>query len=134
MIFWKLSGTHKRKFLIQKGIILTLIIAALPIAWSLSKVQMPTNISKLSGNFSFYATVAIVILALFNRVNILFKVKSIGFIFLLITFMGINIVIEPITWTLGLSVIPMLIDDLVITPIWLNIWYNEYDGYVRIKQ
>mgnify|MGYP003483304163 CR=1 FL=1 len=134
MVFWKLPKKHKIKWLTQKLIIVLCVIAALPIAWAMSDVQMPTNAMKLSGNFSFYATVFIVIMAIFNRVNTLFKVKSVGFVFLFLVFSGISIVIQPILWTLGLIIIPLLIDDLVLTPIWANLWYNEYDGVVRIKE
>lgn len=134
MSFFKLKWKHKKWFLINQSIVMVLLVSALVIAWRVNKVEMPTNLSKLTTSASWIISVFVLIMALLNRIGALFKVRSAGFLVLFLMFAGLNQVIDVVIWTLGLMLIPLLLDDIIMRPIWLNIWYNEYDGVVKIHE
>lgn len=127
MIFYKLNPKHKRLFIINQLLIFTSLIICFGIALKVSGVNFVDNQSKISGMFAFVIVLFILVLALMNRIKILFKVKSFGFLIFFLMFVFIEKVIDPMQWALGLMMIPLLIDDLVLRPLWLNLWYNYYD-------
>lgn len=134
MQFWKLKWKHKKWFLINQAIVIILLIVAAIIAWVITKVELPSNVSKLRASAGWIVSFLVLVLALLNRIGALFKVRSAGFLVLFIMFLGLGSIIDVVTWTLGLMLIPLLLDDIIMRPIWLNIWYNEYDGVVKIYE
>lgn len=134
MQFWKLKWKHKKWFLINQAIVIILLIVAAIIAWVVTKVELPSNVSKLRASAGWIVSFFVLVLALLNRIGALFKVRSAGFLVLFIMFLGLGSIIDVVTWTLGLMLIPLLLDDIIMRPIWLNIWYNEYDGVVKIYE
>lgn len=133
MNFYKLSGNHKKWYIFNQVVILIMLGIALSISWSVNKVVLPTNSSKLIASTSFIMSLVFFALAVLNRVGSIFKIRSMGFIFIFVMFLGLKYIIDPVVWTVGLLTIPLLIDDMIFKPIWNNIWYNEYDGVVRIR-
>lgn len=133
MNFYKLKAVHKKWFIINQLFIIIMLLIALIISWSVNKVELPTNTSKLVAGASFIMSLCFFALAVLNRIGNLFKVKSIGFIFIFVMFLGFKYIIDPIVWTVGLLTIPLLIDDIIFRPIWMNIWYNQYDSVVKIQ-
>lgn len=134
MQFWKLKWKHKKWFLINQAIVIILLIVAAIIAWVITKVELPSNVSKLRASAGWIVSFLVLVLALLNRIGALFKVRSAGFLVLFIMFLGLGSIIDVVTWTLGLMLIPLLLDDIIMRPIWLNIWYNQYDGVVKIYE
>lgn len=134
MQFWKLKLKHKKWFLINQAIVIILLIVAAIIAWVITKVELPSNVSKLRASAGWIVSFFVLVLALLNRIGALFKVRSAGFLVLFIMFLGLGSIIDVVTWTLGLMLIPLLLDDIIMRPIWLNIWYNEYDGVVKLYE
>ena len=134
MQFWKLKWKHKKWFLVNQAIVIILLIVAAIIAWVVTKVELPSNVSKLRASAGWIVSFFVLVLALLNRIGALFKVRSAGFLVLFIMFLGLGSIIDVVTWTLGLMLIPLLLDDIIMRPIWLNIWYNEYDGVVKIYE
>lgn len=110
-----------------------LLIIALIVSWKISDIHIPTNVGRLTAGAGFVTTTLLFALAILNRISALFKIKSVGFFFMFLMFLSIKTIIDPLVWTTGLLFIPLLIDDIVFKPIWLNIWYNQYDGVVTIK-
>lgn len=133
MNFYKLKAVHKKWFIINQLFIILMLLIALIISWSVNKVELPTNTSKLVAGASFIMSLSFFALAVLNRIGNLFKVKSIGFIFIFVMFLGFKYIIDPVVWTVGLLTIPLLIDDIIFRPIWMNIWYNQYDSVVKIQ-
>lgn len=134
MQFWKLKWKHKKWFLINQAIVIILLIVAAIIAWVITKVELPSNVSKLRASAGWIVSFFVLVLALLNRIGALFKIRSAGFLVLFIMFLGLGSIIDVVTWTLGLMLIPLLLDDIIMRPIWLNIWYNQYDGVVKIYE
>ena len=101
MTFWKLNSKHKFWFLINQIFIMILLGIALLISWNINKVVLPTNTEKLTATGGFIVTTLLFSFAILNRVNVLFKVRSVGFAFMFIMFLAIEKIIEPLVWTTG---------------------------------
>lgn len=132
MNFWKLKGKHKKWFIINQLIVISLLIVMLFVAWAVNKVELPTSTQKISASTGFVTGVVILLLAVLNRISVLFKVRSMGFIVFFILFLTIKLVIDVMIWATGLIGLIILLDDVIMVPIWNNIWYNEYDNHVVI--
>jgi hypothetical protein len=127
MIFYKLSAHHKKWFIINQVVLFIALIVMFLIALNLAGLKLPSNESKISATFGFILVGIVLLFALLNRISILFKIRSIGFVILWSVFMLLEYIIDPLKWAFGLMMIPLLIDDMIFKPIWNNIWYNEYD-------
>lgn len=66
--------------------------------------------------FSFYfmAVIIITAIALFNRIKLLFKIRSIAFVVIFLILYSLQSHIEVFTTTLGLISIPLLVDDFIV--------------------
>lgn len=127
MIFYKLSSRHKRLYIINQIVLFMALIVAFALAINKSELELPTNALKLKASAGFVMAAIILALAFMNRLGVLFKIKSMGFVILFLFFMFLQTINVAIVWTSGLMLIPLLIDDIVIRPMWLNLWYNVYD-------
>lgn len=128
MNYFKLSALHKKWFIIhQVGLLIALLLMFI-LALKITHISLPSNEAKLSASGGFVVIAVVLIFALFNRISLLFKVKSVGFFIFWALFMMMDYIIDPLKWAFGLMMIPLIIDDLILRPIWLNIWYNNYDN------
>ncbi len=127
MIFYKLSAHHKKWFIINQVVLFIALLIMALIAINMAGLKLPSNESKISATFGFILVGIVLLFALLNRISILFKIRSIGFVILWSMFMLLEYIIDPLKWAFGLMMIPLLIDDMIFKPIWNNIWYNEYD-------
>ena len=128
MNFFKLSPRHKRMYVGGKVAIVIMMIIMLAVSLRVANVDLPTVQSQLSVGIGFIGVMTVFVLALVNRVNILFKIKSIGFVIMFLVLLAIREGIDIFVWSIGLMSIPLLIDDMILTPLWLNVWYKEYDN------
>lgn len=112
--------------------IIVLLVVAMLMAWKQTGAKLPTNTEKLSASLGFFLVSGFFMLAVLNRMSALFKIKSIGFVFMFIFFKSLALIIEPVTIAIGWFLIPLLIDDIIFKPIWNNIWYNQYDMVVKL--
>lgn len=133
MIFYKLNSKHKKYFIINKSIVILALIIMFFQALSIEGISLENNVEKMGAGVGFVMITLVLVLALSNRIASVFKIKSIGFLILFLLFLGIENIISSIRLATGLMMIPLLIDDIVFRPIWLNIWYNQYDNLVRIE-
>ena len=129
MNFYKLSPKHKRMFIGGKVAIVIMMIIMLAVSLQVADVDLPTVQSQLSVGIGFIGVMTVFVLALVNRINILFKIKSIGFVIMFLLLLAIREGIDIFVWSIGLMSIPLLIDDMILTPLWLNVWYKEYDNW-----
>ena len=127
MNFYKLSPKHKKWFVFNKIIILTSLIISFILSLQIEKIEIKTNVQGLSVGVSFIISFIFLILAVFNRIGSIFKIRSIGFIFIFLFVVFLDQILGVLKWTIGLSLIPLLIDDIILLPLWNNLWYNYYD-------
>lgn len=128
MNFFKLSPRHKRMYVGGKVAVVIMMIIMLAVSLRVADVDLPTVQSQLSVGIGFIGVMTVFVLALVNRINILFKIKSIGFVIMFLVLLAIREGIDIFVWSIGLMSIPLLIDDMILTPLWLNVWYKEYDN------
>lgn len=80
--FRKLSRRHKKIYVIHHMIIIGLLIGAAFLAWKLGGVKLPTRVAKLSAGAAFILSATVLLFAIRNRLETLFKVRSAGFMIL----------------------------------------------------
>lgn len=125
--YWKLSKRHKKRFILHHTILVILLLGALTTSWFIADVSLPDNVSKLTAGSGFVVSIIVFLMAVLNRASSLFKIKSIGFFIFFLLFLSIQGIIEVLVWSTGLMTIILIIDDFVMTSIWNNIWYNQYE-------
>jgi len=127
MVFAKLSSKHKTQYVLSKVGVGAGLVGMIPLSLLAANVNLPTVQQQLSVGIGFIGVIAIFLLAMLNRISSLFKIKSMGFLVFFVIMLALKQSIDIMVWSLGLMSIPLLIDDAIITPIWNNIWYRDYD-------
>lgn len=117
----------KDKFKLIAAKIFTFVFIGLMtfLAMRFSKVEVPELKNQVSLGLGFILIMIIAVLAIFNRINILFKIKSIAFLIIFLILLFFRSTIETLTIATGLITIPLLVDDLII---------NNYFKYLNIKK
>lgn len=125
VMFMKYNRKDQKKFLIYKGIILVLILLMAYAAIKLSKLNLPTLKEQVSFGIGVIMIILVVVLALFNRIKSLLKIKSLGFVYAFIALLLLSFAIETLVIGVGLITIPLLIDDLLV---------NNYFRYLNVTK
>lgn len=125
-MFLKYDKKDKIKFLVLKGSILLAIILMGVLSAKITEINLPTTEEKLSFSFGLLGIVFIVIMAILNRIKVLFKFKSVTFVIVGLILYLLKSVIEPLSISLLLISIPLIIDDLLINNYFLYLNMNKY--------
>lgn len=125
--FKKMSKKHTRLYRLKNLFVYGFMLFSAIYVISTSNIELPSVVSKYSAGMGFILICVFTGFAMASRVQNLFKIHSIGFLFMFLLFLGIKFIIDPVVLLLGLLLIPMLIDDIILVPIFNNIWYNNYD-------
>ena len=126
-VYWKLSPRHKRLYALHQ-ILLFLSIALM--GYIAIKITDPVIIEvedKLSVTIGAMVGLLVIILAFANRIKSVLKVKFVAFLITWVLLLSLSHVMETLIYTVGLVLIPLAIDDLILLPIWRNVWYNQYE-------
>lgn len=126
MKFRKLSMKHKVWFVLnQLCVILSMVLAGV-IAFNITgqTVQFKDSLSVGIGGF---VILIVVILGLFNRIKVLFKIRFMGLLTLFVVLLLLDAIIPTAIIALGLVIIPIAIDDIYCKNKWLNIWDDNYE-------
>lgn len=127
-MFIKYDKTDKIKFIVAKVIIFILIILAALLAMHLAKVDLPKATQKVSWGFGLTLIAFIVVLAYLNRLKMLFKIKSIGFLVAFVILSLLRVGIDALVWGTGLVAIPLLIDDIFVVSYFKYLDITKYGG------
>jgi hypothetical protein len=84
------------------------------LAAHLAKLSFPTIESQLQWGAGIILVIVIAVFAFLNRIKMLFKVKSIGFLITFIILLLLRVGIDALIYATGLISIPLLIDDIFI--------------------
>lgn len=115
----------KRKFKLSKLTVFLLIILMGYLSTVFSKIELPSLKDQLNFGIGTILILIVVVLAIFNRLSILFKVKSVGFLIVFLILLFFRYHIDTLVITTGLITIPLLLDDLVI---------NNYFKYLNVTK
>lgn len=127
-MFIKYDKIDKIKFIVAKVIIFILIILAALLAMHLAKVDLPKATQKVSWGFGLTLIAFIVALAYLNRLKMLFKIKSIGFLVAFVILSLLRVGIDALVWGTGLVSIPLLIDDIFVVSYFKYLDIKKYGG------
>src|SRR5690554_4564671 len=125
-MFIKYTKKDKAKFLISKFLIFCGIIAMLILAAHIEKLKLLTREVQLSYSLGIILLVSISAHVILNRINIIFKIKSIGFIVVFVMVVLLESHMSVIKTGLGLMLIPMIIDDTLVNGYFYVLNVNKY--------
>lgn len=125
--FYKMPKGKKFGYVMSKVGVVTGIAGASVGAFFASGVQLPTMESKLSFSIGAILIVIIGIIAMLGKIKQLFKVKSIGWIVVFLITWAFSSVATLLVYTLGFVTIPLVIDDLIVSPLWNNYIANTQE-------
>lgn len=127
--FSKLSKDHKRKFIIYQLTLFVFIALMTYIAVEKTDPAVVGDAEQISFSIGLTAMIGLGVMAIafMNRLKSLLKVKFFVFLTMYVILSSLNMIMDTLIWTIGLVLIPLMIDDLIMLPIWRNIWYNNYE-------
>jgi hypothetical protein len=126
-IFWKLSSKHKKWFVIHQLLLFLTIVAMILIAVKVTNPKITDIDDKMSLTVGGMIGFMVMILAFTNRLKSLLKIKFVAFLVIWLLLFSFNKIIDTMIWTVGLSLIPLAIDDMILCPIWKRVWFNNYE-------
>lgn len=134
---WKMfliyDKKDKAKFIFSKSLIFIAIILMGYASTFFSKISLPELKHQVSFRLGFLLILTVVILAMFNRLQALFKIRSIGFLVIFLILILFKYTIDTLIISIGLITIPLLIDDIAVNPYFKYINMNKYwDQYKYI--
>lgn len=126
-MFLKLDSKDKFLFILHKAIILIGIAIAIFAAFKVSNINLETVDDKIGAGIGFSIIIVIGILAYFNRLKSLFKVKFMGFLIVFLVALLIKNAIDPVIYATGFITIPLAIDDIFIGAFWKYRMFRKYE-------
>lgn len=124
-MFYKFDSKHKRLYVLSKLFVFLAIIIMGVIAVKASGLELPTVEEQIKFGGGIVLVLVVVLMAMLNRLKTLFKIKSVGFILTFLILLSFSYTIETLIWSIGLISIPLLVDDIIITPLWINYYYDK---------
>lgn len=126
-LFSKLTPRHKKLFVMHQILLFVSIILMIFIAVNKTNPSITEIDDKMSLTVGGMVGFFVMVLAFANRLKSLLKVKFVAFLVIWVLLFSFNKIIDTMIWTIGLSLIPLAIDDLFLIPIWRNVWFNNYE-------
>lgn len=124
-MFYKFNGKQKALFILTKLMVVVAVILMGILAIYMSGLELPTVESQLSFSLGVILILGLVGLAVLNRIKLLFKRASVGFLVMFLILLCFSYTIDVLLWGTGLIAIPLLIEDVIIMPLWTNFYYNK---------
>lgn len=112
-MWMKYTNKEKRQFIFAKMFVFVSIILMCILAGYITKVKLPNLESKISFGVGIIIIGIVGLIATLNRLKMIFKVKSVGFIFAFVVLLLLKGTIDFLIWSIGLVMIPLIIDDTV---------------------
>jgi len=125
--YFKLKWKHKKVFLIHQIILLVSIVLIISLAVHNTNPVVESTSAKIELTLGGTFTVMIIALAMTNRLKKLLKVKFTVFLIMYVILLSMNSIMSTLIWGIGAAIIPLAIDDIIMSAYWNKVWYNEYD-------
>ena len=125
--FSKLDIRHKKMFILHQVALFLVIGMMTYIAVMITNPSVTESSDKMSLTMGATLGISIMILAFFNRLKSLLKIKFVVFLVAWVLLFSLQMIMNTLIWTIGLVLIPLMIDDLILLPLWKNLWYNTYE-------
>ena len=125
--FSRLSLKHKKWFVIHQVSLLITLLVMTYVAVSVTNPVIIERDVKMQLSVGAFVGIFVFILAFTNRIKSWIKIKFVMFLVIWILLLSLQVVMDTMIWAIGLNLIPLMIDDLILIPIWRNVWYNQYE-------
>lgn len=126
-LYYKLPFKKKVGYVISKLAVVLGILGAGIGAIFASGNNVLTVTEKMSVSMGAVMIVIIAAIAGLGKLRSLVKVKSIGLLITFAILWAFQSVIHSLIWAVGLISIPMLIDDIIVNPLWMNYVVNNIE-------
>ena len=131
--FYRMPTRKKWQYVLCKVGIMMAVIAMAIIAVFASGLELPTVESQLSFSVGIVMIALVTVFALTNRLKTLIKIKSLSFVVMFVILLAFSYTMYYLIYAVGLITIPLLIDDIIITPLWTNYVANTQDTQEVVK-
>lgn len=125
--YHKLEWKDKKRFIIHQVVMFLLIIIIITLAINNTNPVLESNTQKISVTLGGAFTIGIIALAITNRLKKLLKTKFTIFLVMFIILITLNSIMSTLIWGIGAAIIPLAIDDIIMSAYWTKLWYNKYD-------
>ena len=125
--FHKLNKKHKKIFYAHQLILFLSLLIIVLLAIRLTNPQIVETSDKMSLTLGSIVGLIVLVLAFTNRLKKLLKVKFVALLIIWVILYSMNMIMGTLITALGLALIPLIIDDTIMSMYWNRIWYNEYD-------
>lgn len=125
--YHKLDKEDKKKFIIHQMVLFIMIVAIIAFAINKTNPVVETTSEKISITLGGIFTIGIISLAVTNRLRKLLQVKFTVFLVMWFILLSLNSIMDTLVWGIGAAIIPLAIDDIIMSAYWNKIWYNKYD-------
>lgn len=125
--FSRLSLKHKKWFVIHQTSLLITLLVMTYVAVSVTNPVIIERDVKMQLSVGAFVGILVFTLAFTNRIKSWIKIKFVMFLVIWILLLSLQVVMDTMIWAIGLNLIPLMIDDLILIPIWRNVWYNQYE-------
>ena len=125
--YHKLNCKHKKIFIVHQLVLFLVIIIIITTAINQTNPVIETTTEKISVTIGGIFTISIIALAITNRLKKLLQVKFTTFLVIWFILLSLNSIMSTLIWGIGAAIIPLAIDDIIMSAYWNKIWYNKYD-------
>jgi len=125
--FGKMSLKHKKMYIMTQLLLFLSIAMMTIVAITITNPQITKPTDKMSLTVGVIIALAVMALAFSNRLKTLLKIKFVAFLIIWLLLFSLQAIMGTLIWTIGLVLIPLMVDDLIIVPLWKNLWYNNYE-------
>jgi hypothetical protein len=125
--FSVLSWKHKKWYIFNQIFLFASIFLMTFIAVKHTNPVLFTREEKMSVSMGVVIGVLVLFFILSKLMKNIAKTKFLVLFLAWIILMALQPVMSTLIWTIGLNVIPLAINDLILLPIWQNVWYNNYE-------
>jgi len=125
--FSKLTSKHKKLFVLHQSLLFATIGG---LTYAGIKITNPVIVStegQMTLTICAIVGILVGILAYSNRLKGLLKIKFVGFAIAFVLLYSLQAIMPTLIWTIGMIITPLMVDDLILLPIWKNVWYNNYE-------
>ena len=125
--YYKLTKQHKKLFVLHQVALFIIIAIMTLIAINVTNPEVSGTSDKMSLTIGATLGVSVMILAFFNRLKSLLKIKFVAFLIVWVLLFSLQMIMGTLIWAIGLVLIPLMIDDVILVPMWNRLWYNSYE-------
>lgn len=125
--FAQLSSKHKKWFILHQATLFTTVGGLTYAGIKITNPEILTANDQMSLTIGAIVGILIGILAYSNRLKSLIKIKFMAFAIAWVLLYSLQAIMPTLIWTIGLVITPLMVDDLILVPVWNNLWYNNYE-------